>query len=129
MGIFYFRFFCCLSFGVALLFVASASALLSADIPAENSDVPAPTSLKAPAETPSEAAQALRAALQVQEQLHQTLLTIEQSRKDSEAAAQLNSDLIAARLNILERALDRHHAQEVAVAGNSSLFDLSDSAL
>ena len=41
MGIFYFRFFCCRSFVVALIFVLSASALLSADIPAENSDVPA----------------------------------------------------------------------------------------
>ena len=49
-----------------MLFVASAAALLSADIPAENSDVPPVAAPKPPAETPSEAQQALRAALQVQ---------------------------------------------------------------
>jgi len=129
MGIFYFRFFCCRSFVAALLLVLSASALLSADIPAENSDVPALAAPKAPAETPSEAQQALRAALQVQEQLHQTLLTIEQSRKDSEAAAQQNADLIATRLNIIEQAINRQHTQESEMANNSTRFALIVAAL
>lgn len=112
-----------------MLFVASASALLAADIPAENGDVPVSAPLKAPAETPSEAAQALRAALQVQEQLHQTLLTIEQSRKDAEAAAQQNADLIAARLNLIEQAINRQHSQEAEMANNSTRFALIIAAL
>lgn len=78
----------------------------------------------APAESPTEAQQALRAYLQLQEQLHQTLLTIEQSRKDTEAAAKQNAETIATRLKLIEQALTVQREREADAARKSSQFAL-----
>jgi tetratricopeptide (TPR) repeat protein len=71
--------------------------------------------------------------LQLQEQLHQTLLTIEQSRKDSEAAskqsAKENADMIANRLKLIDQALTRQREQETETARNSSRFALTVAGL
>src|ERR1043166_2370428 len=65
-----------------------------------------------PAAKPDEAAetqqlQTLRSYLQLQEQLHNTLLTIERTRKEADTAAKANAEAIAARLEAIEQALDR----------------------
>src|SRR5438093_764066 len=55
--------------------------------------------------TPAETDQALRAYLRVQEQLHATLLAVEQARLESSQEARAHSEALAARLDVLERTL------------------------
>jgi len=78
-----------------------------------------------PTDSPSEAQQALRAYLHLQEQLHQTLLTMEQNRKESEAANQQNAEILANRLKLIEQALTRQRDAEVETARSSSRFALT----
>src|SRR2546423_5226732 len=56
-------------------------------------------------EEPSEAQQTLRSYLQLQEQLHNTILAIERTRKEADAAAKANAEAIAARLEVIEQTL------------------------
>src|ERR1043166_6855461 len=55
--------------------------------------------------TPAETDQALRAYFRVQEQLHATLLAVEQARLESSQEARAHSEALAARLDVLERTL------------------------
>jgi tetratricopeptide (TPR) repeat protein len=134
MGTLYFQIFCRRALLAALVIHLGATAILAADIPKDipnNPEIIEPTATatpKATAENPSEAQQALRAYLQLQEQLHQTLLTIEQSRKDSEAAARQNAEMIATRLNVLEQSLTIQRAREAEIARKSSTFALGVAA-
>src|SRR5437763_6971738 len=64
--------------------------------------------------------QTLRSYLQLQEQLHETLLTIEKTRKDTEAAARANSEAIALRLGAIEQALGTQQIHEVNLLQNSN---------
>ena len=116
--LFFFRRFCT----VALLSIVIAAPLFAADkpeLPTTTGDLAPP---KTPAENPAEAQQAMRAY--IQEQLQQTVVAIEQNRKNSEAAAQQNAEKVEARLNGLERALTRQHDQDAAMARDSSRFAL-----
>jgi tetratricopeptide (TPR) repeat protein len=54
----------------------------------------------------------LRAYLKMQEQLHATLLAVEQSRQESSYESRTNSDLLAARLEALENSLARQREQQ-----------------
>ena len=87
---------------------------------------------KTAAENPTEAQQALRAYLQLQEQLHQTILNIddnrkailslEQNQKQSEAAAKRNTDILAAEIHAVETAVSRQRDEEIKSARNSNRF-------
>lgn len=118
---------------------------LSADKP---ESTPAPTNEKANATEPSpESQQSLRAYLQLQEQLHSALLAIEQARKDadaaaqrnheaiqqardeSEAAAQRNTDLIGARLKLIEQTLTNQRDREMEALHKSNRFMLTIAAV
>src|SRR3954464_14943261 len=112
-----------------LLIFSSITVVRALDIPVPpvvvDTNVPAPVvQPPKPVENAVEAQQALRAYLHLQEQLHQTLLTIEQNRKDGEAANQQNAEMLASRLKLIEQALTRQRENEVETARSSSKFAL-----
>jgi len=112
-----------------LLIFSSVTVVRALDIPVPpavvDTNVPPPVvQPPKPVENAVEAQQALRAYLHLQEQLHQTLLTIEQNRKDGEAANQQNAEMLASRLKLIEQALTRQRENEVETARSSSKFAL-----
>src|SRR5207249_5970733 len=72
------------------------------------------------AEETNDAQQTLRSYLQLQEQLHNTLLTIERTRREADAAAKVNADAIAARLEAMEQALSAQQRSEAILLQNSN---------
>jgi tetratricopeptide (TPR) repeat protein len=95
----------------------------------------------------TEAEQALRAYLQLQEQLHSAMLTIEQARKDAEAAAQRNqeairqarqeseaaaqrsAEIIGARLKLIEQTLTSQQEHEMKAMHESNHVVLTIAAI
>ena len=63
---------------------------------------------------------ALRAYLQLQEQLHATQLAIERNRKEADAAATENARHFTSRLQGIEQALAKQRAQELEVMQSSN---------
>jgi len=117
---------------LVLLVLSSGAAFAADEKPADEKSpvvepAAAPVDPSAPkplSENPIEAQQALRAYLHIQEQLHQTLLTIEKSRKDSEAAARQNAETLATRLQMIEQTMTSQRQREADAARNSSKFAL-----
>lgn len=64
--------------------------------------------------------QVLRSYLQLQEQLHSAMLTLEQSRRDAEVAARSNAQTIADRLNLIEQTLTVQRRQEAEAVQSSN---------
>lgn len=64
------------------------------------------------AEESLEAQRILRSYLQLQEQLHATLMAIEQARAESTLASRSNADLLTARLELIEKALQQQQEQQ-----------------
>lgn len=64
----------------------------------------------------SDSNETLRAYLQLQGQIHETLLAIERNRQDSEEAAARNARAVAARLQLIEQRLDAQRARDVEAA-------------
>jgi tetratricopeptide (TPR) repeat protein len=64
------------------------------------------------AEESLESQRILRSYLQLQEQLHATLLAIEQARAESTAASRSNAELLTARLEFIEKALQQQQEQQ-----------------
>jgi tetratricopeptide (TPR) repeat protein len=64
--------------------------------------------------------QSLRAYLRLQEQLHAALLAVEQARIEASLEAKTNADLLAGRLNTLERALTQRHDEQQQAERNAS---------
>lgn len=79
---------------------------------AAESNLTAGVTLPQPTNGPSEGEVQLRAYLKLQEQLHSTLLAIEQARAESSLETQTNADALAARLETLERALHQQREQQ-----------------
>ena len=115
---------------MAALLLSISVRTFAADNPAPLQDTSIDTAttnapgVKTPSSESAEAQQALRAYLHLQEQLHQTLLTIEQNRKESEAASQQNAEMLANRLKLIEQALTRQRENEMETARSSSRFAL-----
>jgi len=84
---------------------------------AETNALPSPP---AKVEDSSEAQQTLRSYLLLQEQLHSTLLTIERTRKEADAAAKANVDAIATRLEALEQSLGAQQKNEASLLQDSN---------
>ncbi len=131
MGMRNFQLFWGWLFVSVLLVFWGARPLLAEEKPqvTDKAEVTDPAAPRAPAETAAEAQQALRAYLQLQEQLHQTLLTIEQSRKDAEAVSKQSADMIGNRLKLIEQALTLQREREAETARNSSRFALTVAGL
>jgi tetratricopeptide (TPR) repeat protein len=66
------------------------------------------------------AQETLRAYLQLQEQLHETQLAIEQSRKESRDAAAQSAEALAQRLQQIEKALSAQRARELEAMQSSN---------
>lgn len=64
--------------------------------------------------------EALRAYLQLQEQLHATQLAIEQNRKEARDAAAQNEQVLADRLQAIEKALSAQRARELDAMQSSN---------
>ncbi len=62
---------------------------------------------------PAPGPESLRSYLEIQDQLHNTQLAIERNRREAESAATLNSEIMQGRLNLLEKALASHRADEL----------------
>ena len=67
-----------------------------------------------------EAQKAFVASLRLQEQLHANLLAIEQARVEAAAAARINADALAARLEQIERSLTTQRERELHAAQSST---------
>jgi tetratricopeptide (TPR) repeat protein len=74
----------------------------------------------APALSDTNAQETLRAYLQVQEQLHLTQLAIEQNRKEARELAAQNSEMLAGRLQTIEKALDSQRTSELETMQSSN---------
>ncbi len=92
--------------GVAVLFALGQGLDSASGSEADTNLSPATAS-----ETNSQ--ETLRAYLQLQEQLHLTQLAIEQNRKEARETAAQNSDLLAGRLQTIEKALESQRAREL----------------
>jgi tetratricopeptide (TPR) repeat protein len=101
--------------GTLLLWLALAAPAADQITPAEPAPKPA---------DPSEAEQTLRSYLQLQEQLHNTVLTIERTRKEAEEAAKANADAVATRLEGIEKVLGTQQKQEANLLQNSNRVTL-----
>src|SRR5690348_13518110 len=99
-----------LSFFLLIVLALSASSPATA---AENS-----ASANRSEETNSQ--EALRAYLQLQEQLHATQLLLEQNRKEARNAAAQTADALDKRLQTIEAALSMQRSRELEVMQNSN---------
>ena len=106
--------------GWCVILLAMASlALTAADLPpllTSTNTVPA----KPAGEESAEAQQMLRSHLQLQEQLHATLLAIEQTRLENSTAARTNSEALAGRLELIEKSLAQAREQQADAMRNSN---------
>src|SRR5262249_26401205 len=71
-------------------------------------------------EEPAEAQRILRSYLHLQEQLHATLLAIEQARMENAQAARTNSEVLATRLKLIEESLAQSREQQMESMRHSS---------
>jgi len=104
-------------FVLALLLLLPGAPLRGAEPP-----VPAaPTNSAAkPGDESIEAQRVLRSYLQLQEQLHATLLAIEQTRLENSQAARTNADALAARLELIEKSLAQAREQQMEASRHSN---------
>jgi tetratricopeptide (TPR) repeat protein len=105
-------FFALKKLGIALLFLVLSFANLRADgTNAAASDLPPPD---------SSANEALRAYLQLQEQIHNTQLTIEQNRLQAQAAAIQETLALSNRLQAIEQSMLMQRANDLEEAQRTS---------
>jgi len=102
----------------SLCFFSLSAAAIGAD---QNNPIEA-TSVKA--DTTNESQQTLRSYLLLQEQLHNTLLTIERTRREADAAAKANADAIASRLEAIEQTMGAQQRAEAGLLQNSNRITL-----
>src|SRR5438105_3138232 len=81
-------------------------------------------SAPAKADATNENQQTLRSYLLLQEQLHSTLLTIERTRREADAAAKSNADAIASRLEAIEQTMGAQQRTEAGLLQNSNRITL-----
>jgi tetratricopeptide (TPR) repeat protein len=101
------------------LLLGGALLLSSAAFSQEN-QLAEPSTLSQPAvETNTNSQEILRSYLQIQEQLHTALLTIEQNRQQTDEAGRRNVETISARLKLIEQALTAQREREAESAAKS----------
>src|SRR5262245_40176195 len=110
-----------LSAGFALMLLACFAPLHGAEPATPAPSAPAPTNAPAQtAESTAEAQRILRSYLHLQEQLHATLLAIEQTRMENAVAARTNSEALATRLKFIEESLLQSREQQMESMRHSS---------
>jgi len=67
-----------------------------------------------------DAERALRSYLQLQEQLHTALLAIEHTRLENSLSARTNADVLASRLELIEKSLDQQREQQAEALRSSN---------
>ncbi len=80
--------------------------------------------ISAPPPTDTTTQAVVNSNLQIQEQLHATLLAIENSRRQAEAEAATNAALLTARIQVLEQTIADQRASEVEAARKTQQFAL-----
>lgn len=80
----------------------------------------ADTNLAAAAMSDTNTQETLRAYLQLQEQLHLTQLAVEQNRKEAKETAAQNSEMLAGRLQTIEKALESQRGRELEAMQSSN---------
>src|ERR1044071_6722177 len=99
----------------ACAFVSAATVILAISslrsLAAEN-EPPAPASPPVSTVQDTNPAELLRSYLQLQEQLHGLQLSIEENRKQADAAAASNAEGVANRLRTLEQTLSAERARD-----------------
>jgi tetratricopeptide (TPR) repeat protein len=114
-------------FFVSRALIAGAMILLSFELHVAAADKPDLTDTNLTRSAPEisfEAQQALRSYIQLQEQVHQAILSIEETRKEAQATAKQNAELITAQLKMLEQAVTLQRSREAESARSSSRFAL-----
>jgi len=103
--------------------VAGFGVFLLAGAATLRGEEPATPPTNAPPKTAEESAETqrvLRSYLHLQEQLHATLLAIEQARMENALAARTNSEALAARLKLIEESLLQSREQQMESMRHSS---------
>jgi len=99
-----------------ILFGLACAAIPLHPLPAADPAASAP----APTVEETNATDALRSYLQLQEQLHATQLAVERSRKDAEQAAAETARVLGTRLAAIEEALERQRGRELEAIQDSN---------
>lgn len=102
----------------AILTVFTLLALLPGAVPASALEPETNVPPAVVSETNSQ--EILRAYLQLQEQLHLTQLAVEQNRREAREAAAQNSDVLAGRLQTIERSLESQQTRELEAMQSSN---------
>src|SRR5438046_1472125 len=105
----------------ALLIACLLGAVLSSRSFATENEPPLPP---APTVQDTNSAELLRSYLQLQEQLHELQLSIEENRKQADAAATQNAQSVAGRLETLEQTLAAERARDLLAVRNSNRMTL-----
>ena len=105
--------------GFGIILLVGAATLRGAE-PAAPPPAPPTNAPAQPSEESAEAQRALRSYLHLQEQLHATLLAIEQTRIENAQAARTNSEALAARLKLIEESLLQSREQQMESMRHSS---------
>ena len=107
------------AFGIFVVLAWAAIAASGAEL-ATNLSGATTTPPKAAVEDSAEAQRMLRSYLQLQEQLHATLLAIEQTRLENSTTTRTNSEVLAGRLELIEKSLAQAREQQVDAMRNSN---------
>ncbi len=121
------RFLCPLKISLCLLAFVLTLPLRGADTPTvETNDPPAAEAEgeAIPKETAGSEA-AMRAYLQLQEQMHGAVLALQQNRAEAQSLAQRNSENLSERLRLIEQSLDLRRQQELDAVHSSNRFVLT----
>lgn len=106
-----------------LLLAAAPLSASAAETNAATNAVAAPPT-NSPSTISADTERQLRSYLKLQEQLHATLMAIEQARAEASLEAKTNAELLAVRLEQLERKLAEQREQQLQASKNSSLLAL-----
>jgi tetratricopeptide (TPR) repeat protein len=104
-----------LATGCGVFLLVGAASLRGAEPAAPPTNAPAQ-----PAEDSAETQRILRSYLHLQEQLHATMLAIEQARMENALAARTNSEALATRLKLIEESLLQSREQQMESMRHSS---------
>ena len=103
--------------GAAGLLIASCFLASGTDAPGQEIDLLPELAAPAVTNSPIDPEQQLRSHLKLQEQLHSTLLAIEQARKEASEETQTSAEILGSRLQLLERSLNQQIQFRVVVRG------------
>src|SRR5437879_6960135 len=105
--------------GRGFLLIAFVSSAIVGKVAGEETNA-APVVPAVRSEESTNSQELLRAYLQLQEQLHETQLAIERTRKEAKESPAQTAEALTARLQTIERALSAQRAQELEAVQSSN---------